>query len=62
MWEFSTMTHEWKEVKIQGSVPNARCCHSVAVSSNIMFMYGGKNQFETLSDLHVFDLKALNWL
>lgn len=56
------MTHEWKEVKIQGSVPNARCCHSVAVSSNIMFMYGGKNQFETLSDLHVFDLKALNWL
>ena len=56
-------TWEWPEQK--GDIPSPRLGHTVTVSGDTVFMFGGcggcAEQMETYEDLHILDMLTMRW-
>ncbi|KAJ0983058.1 hypothetical protein J5N97_011313 [Dioscorea zingiberensis] len=57
----NTETLQWTEVSVQGEWPSARHSHSLVAYGSQLFMFGGYDGEETLSDLYSFDVRTFLW-
>lgn len=56
-------THStWRQVKIQGSTPNARCSATVTPIDGLLYIFGGYSGTSATNDTLIFDPTTRKWL
>ncbi|XP_028781443.1 acyl-CoA-binding domain-containing protein 6-like [Neltuma alba] len=63
VWAFDTETECWSVMESKGNIPAARWGHTVVRAGSVLILFGGEDaKKRKLNDLHMFDLKSINWL
>lgn len=56
--------NQWSKIQgyQQGDKPQERFGHTAVVRKNLMYVFGGWNGSETLSDVQVLNMDSLTWI
>lgn len=62
VWSFDTSTEIWKEIPIEGWIPEARSKYCGTSDGESIIVYGGKGQNGLLDDLLIFNTFTRSWV
>lgn len=60
-WLLDLSSRKWKLLSPSGEGPKGRWDHSAVLWKDVMMMFGGRDEQETLDDMWTLDLKAQQW-
>jgi hypothetical protein len=64
LWVLDTVSFSWGDLSFDsaGPAPKSRYFHGFAAAQDMLFLFGGKTEFELLGDIHCWNPSVHSWV